>query len=156
MQSINFSQRFYCSRHHQNEVPPCPPWSRNGPRPCIPCFAFSFLTRDQIQNISKCGSFMKLQMFRHQEHIHLHLSQTSRFNVQYVHITCFRSATQHGKALICSQIVHIRDQSHQDAAEIRRRVLTLDTCAQNGHSELRNSLPGIRHQRSFLLVACTR
>lgn len=44
------------------------------------------------------------------------------------------------------QIVHIRDQSHQDAAEIRRRVLTLDTW--NGHSEVRNSLPG--QHRSFL------
>lgn len=54
-------------------------------------FSLSLVTRDQIQSISKCRSFMKLQVFRHQEHIHLHLSQTSRFNVQYVHIICFRS-----------------------------------------------------------------
>lgn len=33
MQSINLSRRFYCSRHHQTEVPPCPHWWRNGPRP---------------------------------------------------------------------------------------------------------------------------
>lgn len=58
MQSINLSRRFYCSRHHQTEVPPCPHWWRNGPRPFSPCFAFSCDKRsDSFQNVEASWNF---------------------------------------------------------------------------------------------------